>query len=191
MDKEYRLYIYAFLSRTMADVPDKSYIKDLRNNSELLELLGEETKEWFTQKSDAEIFDALNEDYSSMFVINTQPVESFVLDAKNETLVGLQNPVMNFYYKNGFELNMDQSELMAPDHLSIELAFMQTLIYREERAPQYEFLKQHLFVWVIPYMVGMKSMAATPFFRDLCDFMVEFLVADYEVSAQMMELESE
>jgi len=191
MNKEYRLYIYAFLSRTMADVPDRSYIKDLRNNTDLLELLGEDTKEWFEQKSDEEISNALNEDYSSMFVINTQPVESFVLDAKNETLVGLQNPVMNFYYKHGFELNMDQSELMAPDHLSIELAFMQTLVYREEIKPQYDFLTQHLFAWVVPYMLGMKSMAVTAFYKDICDFMVEFIVADCEVCTQMMESESE
>ena len=191
MNKEYRLYIYAFLSRTMADVVDKNYIKDLRKNTDLLELLGEESKEWFESHSDETILDALNEDFSSMFVINTQPVESFVLDAKNETLVGLQNPVMNFYYRNGFELNMDQSDLMAPDHLSIEFAFMQTLIYRDEKKPQYEFLKEHLFLWVIPYMVGMKSMANTPFYRDICDFIVEFIVADFEHCSQEMEQLSE
>lgn len=180
MDKEYRLYIYAFLSRTMADSADKRYVSDLRNNKDFLELLGESTVEYFDEKSDEAILDELNEDFSSMFVINTQAVESFVLDAKNETLVGLQNPVMNFYYKHGFELNMDQTELMAPDHLSIEFAFMQTLIFRNEQQAQADFLKEHLFNWVVPYMMGMKSMTLTPFYRDICDFIVEFLVADYE-----------
>ena len=28
-------------------------------------------------------------------------------------------------------------------------------------------------------MLGMKSMAATPFYRDICDFLAEFVVADY------------
>ncbi|WP_373001716.1 molecular chaperone [Sulfurimonas sp.] len=187
MDKEYRLYIYAFLSRTMADTADKRYISDLRQNRDLLELFGEDTVKFFDKNSDEEILDALNEDFSSMFVINTQAVESFVLDAKNETLVGLQNPVMNFYYKHGFELNMNQTELMAPDHLSIELAFMQTLIFRDEKAPQFEFLKEHLFLWAVPYMIGMKSMAITPFYRDICDFMAEFIVADYEYCSSFME----
>ena len=187
MNKEYRLYIYAFLSRTMADTVDKRYISDLRANSDLLELLGEDTLKWFTQNDDASILDALNEDFSSMFVINTQAVESFVLDAKNETLVGLQNPVMNFYYRHGFELNMDQTELMAPDHLSIEFAFMQTLIFRDEQAPQYDFLQQHLFNWVVPYMIGMKSMAITPFYKDMCDFIVEFIVADFDYCASLAE----
>ena len=187
MNKEYRLYIYAFLSRTMASTADKRYISDLRDNSDFLELLGEDTVEWFSKNSDETILDALNEDFSSMFVINTQAVESFVLDAKNETLVGLQNPVMNFYYRHGFELNMDQTELMAPDHLSIEFAFMQTLIFRDEQKPQYEFLKEHLFNWVVPYMIGMKSMASTPFYKDVCDFIVEFLVADFEYCSSLVE----
>ncbi|MBD3823164.1 MAG: molecular chaperone TorD family protein [Epsilonproteobacteria bacterium] len=187
MEKEYRLYIYAFLSRTLADIPDKKYIRDLKSNSELLGLLGESTQSWFTETGEDELYDKLNEDYSSMFVINTQPVESFVLDAKNETLVGLQNPVMNFYYRHGFDVNMDQTHIMAPDHLSIEFAFMQTLVYRDEKAPQHEFLKEHIFKWVVPYMIGMKSMAQTPFYKDLCDFIVEFIVADYEYTLQFLE----
>ncbi|MBU1657673.1 molecular chaperone TorD family protein [bacterium] len=191
MDKEYRLYIYAFLSRTMADTADKRYVKDLRQNRELLELLGESTVQWFDENSDETIMDALNEDFSSMFVINTQAVESFVLDAKNETLVGLQNPVMNFYYKHGFELNMDQTELMAPDHLSIEFAFMQTLIFRDEKKPQYDFLNEHIFNWIVPYMIGMNSMALTPFYRDICDFIVEFIVADFEYCASLIESKNE
>ena len=129
MNKEYRLYIYAFLSRTMANNLDKRFIKDLRENKDLLELLGEESIAYINENSDEVLLDALNEDFSSMFIINTQAVESFVLDAKNETLVGLQNPVMNFYYTHGFELNMDQTGLMAPDHLSIELGFIQTLFF--------------------------------------------------------------
>jgi TorA maturation chaperone TorD len=56
---------------------------------------------------------------------------------------------------------------------------MQTLIYRNEQPPQFEFLDAHLVPWAVPYMLGMKSMASTPFYRDICDFMTEFLVADY------------
>ena len=180
MNQEYRTYIYAFLSRVMSDIPDKQFIIDLQNNHELLETLGEESLRWFESESIDEIYEKLNEEYSSLFILNAQPVESFVLDAKNETLVGLQNPVMTFYFKHGFELNMDQTELMAPDHLSIELAFMQTLSFRDEKKAQLEFLDEHLIIWVIPYMLGMKHMTQNPFYRDICDFMVEFLVADYD-----------
>ncbi|MDD5052165.1 MAG: molecular chaperone TorD family protein [Sulfuricurvum sp.] len=184
MNNEYRLYIYAFLSRVMSDIPDRRFIHDLKNNDALLEIIGEETQCWANDNDVEVLYDALNIDYSSMFILNTQPVESFVLDAKNETLVGLQNPVMAFYFTHGFEVNMDQTQIMAPDHLSIEFAFMQTLIYRNEIKPQSEFLEQHLIPWVIPYMMGMKSMADTPFYRDICDFIVEFLSADYEYLSQ-------
>ena len=180
MEKEQRLYIYAFLSRIMADEPDTRMISDLSKNTEFLEMIGADTAQWFKTTDLDTIKLALNGDFSSMFLLNTQAIESFVLDAKNESLVGLQNPVMMFYYENGFELNMDQTRLNAPDHLSIEFAFMQTLVFRDELAPQGEFLKRHLVMWVIPYMLGMKSMAETPFYSDLCDFIVEFLAADLE-----------
>jgi TorA maturation chaperone TorD len=180
MNTEYRRYIYAFLSRVMSNMPDRRFITDLKNNPELLEVIGEETKAWVESSSEDELYEALNADYTSMFLLNAQPVESFVLDAKNETLIGLQNPVMGFYFTHGFELNMDQTELMAPDHLSIELAFMQVLVFRNETKAQVQFMDEHLFMWVIPYMLGMKSMADTPFYRDICDFMVEFLASDYE-----------
>lgn len=180
MNNEYRLYIYAFLSRVMSDIPDRRFIDDLRNNDALLEIIGEETQNWIKNNDTDTLYEAMNVDFSSLFILNTQPVESFVLDAKNETLVGLQNPVMAFYFTHGFELNMDQTELMAPDHLSIEFAFMQTLVYRNEILPQLRFLEEHLFPWVVPYMIGMKNMADTPFYRDMCDFIVEFLSADYE-----------
>lgn len=180
MNNEYRLYIYAFLSRVMSNIPDRRFIHDLKNNEQLLEIIGEETQEWFKNTDEDALYDAMNIDYSSMFILNTQPVESFVLDSKNETLVGLQNPVMAFYFTHGFEVNMDQTDIMAPDHLGIEFAFMQMLIYRNEVEPQSEFLDKHLFPWVVPYMMGMKSMAETPFFRDICDFIVEFLSSDYE-----------
>jgi hypothetical protein len=41
--------------------------------------------------------------------------------------------------------------------------------------------------WVVPYMIGMKSMVITPFYRDLCDFMAEFIVADFEYCSSLAE----
>jgi putative dimethyl sulfoxide reductase chaperone len=92
MNNEYRLYIYAFLSRVMSDIPDRRFINDLKNNESLLEIIGEETKEWILSNDIEDCRRQLNIDYTSMYILNTQPVESFVLDAKNETLVGLAKP---------------------------------------------------------------------------------------------------
>jgi TorA maturation chaperone TorD len=179
MDNDTRLYSYAFLSRVMADIPDARFIKDLKANERLMSTIGEGSMKWLLGLDDMFILDELNSDFTSLFVLNTQPIESFVLDAKNEAQVGLQNPAMGYYFKNNFDLNMDQTSLMAPDHLSIEFAFMQALVFRDEKKSQREFLEQHLIPWVVPYMVGMKGFSTTPFYQDICDFIVEFLIADY------------
>ena len=75
---------------------------------------------------------------------------------------------------------MNQTAIMAPDHLGIEFGFMQMLTFRDERAAQLKFMSEHLLPWVIPYMQGMKSMASSPFYSDFCDFVIEFLSSDYE-----------
>jgi TorA maturation chaperone TorD len=178
-DKQQRVMIYAFLSRVFSDVLDKSFISDLANNEAMLNLIGKETANWFKFTNLEKIEEDLNIDFSSMFLLHTQPIESFVLDAKQEVLVGLQNPVMSFYFQNGFEIDMNQTKIIAPDHLGIELGFMQTIVFRDELKPQKEFLEQHLVKWVVPYLLGMKTMATTPFYREIFDFTVEFLTADY------------
>ena len=177
--KQQRTMIYAFLSRIFSDVPDRFLIEDLARNEELLQLIGNETLNYFKFHDLKKIEDELNVDYSSMFLLHTQPIESFVLDAKQEALVGLQNPVMEFYFRHGFEIDMNQTDIVSPDHLGIEFGFMQMVVFRDEFQTQREFLETHLLKWVIPYLIGMKSMASTPFFRELFDFIIEFLVADY------------
>jgi TorA maturation chaperone TorD len=177
--QQQRVLIYAFLSRVFSDVLDKQAISELSQNSDLLNLIGRESFEWFKFGNLEKIEEELNVDFSSMFLLHTQPIESFVLDSKQEALVGLQNPVMAFYFQNGFEINMNQTEIISPDHLGIEFGFMQSLVFRDEVRPQREFLQEHLIKWVVPYLIGMKSMATTPFYKELFDFTIEFLVSDF------------
>jgi putative dimethyl sulfoxide reductase chaperone len=180
LQKQQRIFIYAFLSRLFSDQLDASYVKELKKNPELLETIGQESFEYIANTSEEQLLKELNIDFTSMFVMNAQPIESFVLDAKQDTLVGLQNPVMQFYFEHGYDVDMNQTSIMAPDHLSIELGFMQTLVFRDELPVQLEFLQKHLVRWSLPFFMGMKVMAETPFFRDVCDFYVEFLVADMD-----------
>ena len=180
MQKQQRIFFYAFLSRLFSEQIDESYLKELKKNPELLETVGQAGFEWIVNTPQEEAINALNIDFTSMFVMNAQPIESFVLDAKQDTLVGLQNPVMQFYFEHGYDVDMNQTSIMAPDHISIELGFMQALIFKDELRPQLEFLQKHLARWSIPFFMGMKAMAETPFFQDICDFYVEFLIADMD-----------
>jgi TorA maturation chaperone TorD len=183
-NKEQRTYIYAFLSRAFTDILDSQVVNELSRNEPLLDLIGRETKDWFKFGDLKKIEEELNVDFSSMFLLHTQPIESFVLDAKQEALVGLQNPVMAFYFQNGFEIDMNQTDVVSPDHLGIEFGFMQTAVFRDEIKAQKEFLENHLLRWVPAYLIGMKSMATTPFYKELFDFTVEFIVSDY---SQLLE----
>lgn len=180
MDKQNRTYIYAFLSRVFSDSLDEKFLLDLRNNKEFLNMIGSNTMLWFERDSMDEIKEALNVDYSSVFLMNAKPIETSVIDAKDEILVGLQNPVMQFYFQHNYELNLSASHLQTPDHISIEFAFMQNCIAKDEYKVQQEFLATHLLKWAIPYFIGIKGMCSTPLYKDLCDFVIEFLASDYD-----------
>ena len=184
MDNKARAFVYAFLSRMFEKELGQKEIEDLRSNPDLLETIGKEAKEYMLQEDTAKIEEELNIDFNSLFVINSQPVESLVVDSTGEILVGLQNPVMFFYFENGYELDMNKTEILAPDHLSIEFAFMQNLAYRGETKQAYKFLKEHLLLWVVPYLVAMQKQAQTPFYKDLCDFTNDFLLNEYETLKQ-------
>jgi len=180
LDNKTKAFVYAFLSRCYQKELDEKALKDLKDNKELLGIIGKDTKEWFLKNDLKTIEEALNIDYSSAFIINSQPVETLIEDSKGEILVGLQNPVMQFYFTHGYEINMNQTDILAPDHLSIELGFMQNLVYRDEKRVAFEFLKEHMLIWVPPYLIGVKNLIETPFYKDLADFTIEFLLSDYE-----------
>jgi TorA maturation chaperone TorD len=180
LQKQQRVYIYAFLSTLFGDYLSEKQIEDLKANKELLETLSPEALHWFETNDTQEIKEALNSDYSSLFIMNSQPIESSILDNKAEVQVGLQNPVMQFYFSCGYELNLANSKLNAPDHISLEFGFMQNLVQKDERELQISFLQNHLLKWAPIYLLGIKDMAKTPFYRGLCEFCTEFLLADYE-----------
>ncbi len=181
MDDRTRLYIYAFLSRVFTEELDEKALADLAGNEGLLKTIGEETFEWFSKNDPETIKEELNVDYNSLFVVHNQPIESSVMDSKNEILVGLQNPVMQFYFSHGYDLNLESSKLYVPDHAGIEFGFVQSMISQNDLIAQAEFLRTHLIKWIVPFLIAVKPMAGTPFYRDLCDFTVEFLLSDYSL----------
>ena len=181
--------MYAFLSRMFEKELGKKEIEDLKNSPELLETIGEESKSYLLQAPTTVIEEELNVDFNSLFVINSQPVETLVIDQSGEVLVGLQNPVMFFYFENGYEIDMNRTEILAPDHLSIEFGFMQNLAFRDEDRAALKFLRDHLLLWVPPYLIAMKREAQTPLYRDLCDFTIDYLLSDYELLKEELGVE--
>jgi len=180
LDNKNRAFVYAFLSKVFERDLQSREIEDLKNSPDLLQAIGEASYEYFTSKPTSVLQEELNVDFNSIFVINSQPVETLVVDSTGEILVGLQNPVMFFYFEHGYEIDMNRTEILAPDHLSIEFGFMQNLAYRGEDKVAFKFLKKHLLQWVPPYLIAMKGIAQTPFYKDICDFTNDFLLSEYE-----------
>ena len=180
MNAKNRAQMYAFLSKMFATVLDEKLIGELKNDRAILEMVLVQAVEWFVTTPLPELEEVLNVDFSSLFLMHSLPIESAILDDKDEVLVGLQNPVMQFYFEHGYELNLTKSELQAPDHLSLECAFMQNLILKNEVEAQRVFMQKHLLNWAPMYLLSMAEMAQTPFYRGLCTLGAEFIIADYE-----------
>jgi len=190
MDNKIRAYIYAFLSRIFSSEIDAKLLQDMKGNAELLQTIGDEAYEYIASKSNEELLDELNVEYNYLFVMNNHPIESAVQDVKNEILVGLQNPVMQFYVNYGYEINLDASNLYVPDHIAIELGFMQKLVLQDDKQAQIKFAQAHLLSWVPPFLISVKEMSQNPFYYDLCDFAIEFLLEDYATLSQEVKEEA-
>jgi len=180
MDNTQRAFIYAFLSTVFSDKLSKKSIGDLKNNPDFLDLIGENAKNFFATNDIDTLDEELNIDFTSAFLVNSHPVESSVTDAKHQISTGLENPVMNFYIDKGFDINLNQTTLLTPDHIAIELGFMQNLVLQEDTKTQKEFMKKHVVRWMVPFFVGSKALVETPFYLDFLDFAIEFLLSDYE-----------
>jgi putative dimethyl sulfoxide reductase chaperone len=180
-----RAYMYAFLSMVFTENLSKRAIDELKNNLDFLNIIGKEAKEYMLSKTTHEIEEELNIDFTSAFVVNSHPIEAAVTDAKVRIASGLENPVVLFYTKYGYELNLNQTHLAAPDHISIELGFMQALVYRGEKEAQIEFMNGHIITWMPIFLVGAKALVDTPFYKNFLDFALEFIMSDYEYLSKL------
>lgn len=180
MDNKQRAFIYAFLSTVFSDKLSKKSIQDLKDNPDFLDLIGENARKFFDDNDVETLDEELNIDFTSAFLANSHPAESSIMDAKHQISTGLENPVMNFYIGNGFDINLNNTNLLTPDHIAIELGFMQNLTLGEDVQTQKEFMKKHILKWMAPYFLGAKTLVETPFYLDFLDFATEFLLSDYE-----------
>ena len=179
MDDKVRSYIYAFLSRVYSYEVDGEILKDIKSNEDVLKLIGLDSYNYLKNTKKSHVLEELNVDFHSLFNMNNHPYESAVLDSKVEVMTGMQNPVMQFYLNHGYDINLEYSPINIPDHIAVELGFMQKLVMQDKPQVQKEFLHTHLLQWIPPFMMGIKPMAQTPLYKDLCDFTCDFLFNDY------------
>ncbi|HEV09129.1 MAG: TorD/DmsD family molecular chaperone [Sulfurihydrogenibium sp.] len=206
-ENQARINMYSFLSRLFVEEVDEELLNKIKNTPELLELFPN-TKDWelFNTKPLKQLIDEeLNVDYTTIFILNVYPYESVFMNDEGHINPTPTNPTLQFYLENGYEVDLNKTRVLSPDHLAIELEFMITLIkeqltaysinnQEEERKYldlQKRFMENHILQWMPIYLLAARDMAETPFYHDLCQTALEFIMTDYEyILSQLEEFEN-
>lgn len=195
-ENQARINMYGFLSRLLMEEVDDSIVQTIKSTPDLLELFPN-TKEWktfFEKDIKSLIEEELNVDYTTVFLLNVYPYESVFMNDEGHINPTLTNPTLQFYLDHGYEIDLNKTRVLSPDHLAVEMEFMITLINDQLKAysmfnqeeekksliTQKEFMEKHLLRWSPIYLLSAADMAETPFYQDICQATLEFLLSDYE-----------
>jgi TorA maturation chaperone TorD len=122
------------------------------------------------------------------------PYETFYTREDQMVETGGANPVTNYYHEYGFKVEFETARVVSPDHIGIELEFMYKLVSAQMEAlksedksssdnllkVQAEFMEKHIINWVALYLINVKYEARTPFYHDLAETTLAFLLEDME-----------
>jgi len=128
-------------------------------------------------------------DYEQLFVgpfnLLAAPYSSVYLGHERRVMGDSTIEASNFYQKAGLVINNDLKD--APDHIKVELEFMQYLILKnlsngEEQflKLQKEFLLNHLALWIIDFKKAVTANAKTVLYRNLLEVTHMFINLDQQ-----------
>lgn len=195
-ENQARINMYGFISRLFMEEVDENLIQMIKSKPELLDLFPL-TREWdlfFNKETKSLIDEELNVDYTTIFLLNAYPYESVFMNDEGHINPTLTNPTLQFYLEHGYEIDLNKTRVLSPDHIAVEMEFMITLIndqlnaysmFNEEEekkalTAQKEFMENHLLRWSTIYLLSAIDLAETPFYKDVCEMALEFLLSDYE-----------
>ncbi|WP_456401086.1 TorD/DmsD family molecular chaperone [Persephonella sp.] len=191
-----RLNMYGLISRLLIEEIDVETLRKIKENPEILELFPE-TKNWdlFYEKDlDKLIKEDLNVDFTTIFLLNVYPYESVFIHDEGHINPTVTNPTFMFYKDAGYTIDMNKTRALSPDHIGVEMEFMMNLINEEIEAEregdtkaverlrsiQKNFLEKHLGYWGPIYLMAARDMAETPFYYDVCQLALDFILSDFE-----------
>jgi len=198
-----RLNMYGLLSRLLIEEIDTDLLKKIKENEDLLDLFPK-TKQWkdfFEKNPEKLIQEDLNVDFTTVFLLNVYPYESVFMNDQGYIDSSVTNPTLMFYREHGYMIDLTETRVLSPDHIAVEMEFMMTLIKEELeelknqnekqvkklREIQKKFLEEHLANWGPIYLMSAKDMAETPFYQDVCELSLEFILSDYEYLCETLE----
>ena len=200
-----RINIYALLSRlTMSEV-DEGLLKSIEEDENILTFFPTyatwKKREEYDRKDLIERY--LNVDFTNLFLLHLIPYESFYTREDQMMETGGENPVQAIFNAFEFKVELDKARVMAADHIGVELEFMYELCKAELKALeednieiakqlaqlQYGFMRDHIVEWMPMYLINVKNEAGTAFYFDLADFVLEFVLSDFEYLSNLKDKE--
>jgi TorA maturation chaperone TorD len=193
---EQRSNIYALLAAVFRQEVTSDLLQQIKNPQFLgvLSDLGVELKSDFFQKPDKELLDDLAVEYARLFLgpgKHISPHESVHYrkdDVQSGQLWGESTvQVKKFIESSGLTYQSDYKGL--PDHISVELEFMQQVTLREEQAwaeedkdtalsclkNEKKFIEEHLARWVPVFCEKVIQEAELPFYREIAGLTEKFV----------------
>ncbi len=196
VNQQSRVNLYALLSRILMIEVDKELLETIEKDENIMAFFPNYEK-WEKRKklSKEDLLNQyLNVDFTNLFLLHMIPYESFYTREDQMMETGGENPVLQFFNKHDFRVDLSLARAVSVDHIGIELEFMYKLCEAELKALQdgdkeaaceiakiqKEFLEKHLLVWAPMFLINVKSEAGTALYFDAADLALEFILSDYE-----------
>ena len=202
---ENRSYSYGFLSIVYLQEPTREFIKSFRE-SNLLDVLNKSDL-LFNRTINNDVSDKhLNNlvlEYTRLFIgpgKHISPYESVYRDNEDALWSETTVEVKNFIESLGLEYSYNWSGL--PDHIGVELEFMQRLTCHEKEAWTQEdkkqaihclefekrFVDEHLSQWVPIFCNKVKEETQTAFYREIAELTRQFIDFDSKLIDKNLEI---
>lgn len=192
---ENRSYSYGFLSIVYLQEPTKVFIKSLKD-SNILNVLNESGLQFDEQITNDVNDKSLNDlvlEYTRLFIgpgKHISPYESVYRDNEDAFWSETTVKVKNFIESSGLKYSGNWHGL--PDHIGVELEFMQRLTCHEKEAwtqqdtktaircleLEKEFIDKHLIQWIPIFCDKVKKESRTAFYREMAELTRKFIDFD-------------
>lgn len=194
----FRSNIYGLLAAVYRQEPDSALIKELRGPqlSGVFSDLGIDLGEDFYSKPESEMMEILGLEFTRLFIgpeshISAHESVFAEMDSGMGGLWGAKTvEVKNFILTTGLEYKPEFNGV--PDHVSVELEFMQKLTEWEAdkwdqqdqenaeycQSIQRMFLDQHLLPWIPQFCDVVMAQAEYPFYRAMSELTKSYLEFD-------------
>jgi TorA maturation chaperone TorD len=198
---EHRSSIYGFLAAVYRQELTSALLRQMKDRrfQEVLSNLGVKLNNGFFQNSEKELLENLAIEYTRLFVgpgKHISPYES-VHHQKEGVQSGqlwgeLTGQVKSIIESSGLEYKSEYTGM--PDHISVELEFMQHVVQHEAQAREVDdeetallclknekqFVDEHLFGWIPGFCEKVIEAAEMPFYREMAKLTCNFIEFEKE-----------